>query len=106
MKCPLKAAIVGWGLSVIVLGIPRAVMAQGNAFGSYPWTTPILVSGGYFDATDGNLHLEVPIASMPERGSVPFVAKLAYDSHIWHEVNINSTLNDIFVLNDCFGGPL
>lgn len=45
------------------------------------------VPGGYVDAGNGNLHIEIPIASMAERGHVPFVAKLVYDSHIWQQVS-------------------
>ena len=61
------------------------VRAQSYAyeFGSNPWSVPVSVPGGYVDAANGNLHIEIPIASMPERGSIPFVAKLVYDSHIW-----------------------
>ncbi|HKS80569.1 MAG TPA: RHS repeat-associated core domain-containing protein [Candidatus Acidoferrales bacterium] len=41
------------------------------------------------DAANGNLHIEIPIASIPERGSVPFVAKLVYDSHIWQQAIVS-----------------
>lgn len=52
-------------------------------FGSNAWSAPVSVPGGSVDAANGNLHIEIPVASMPERGSVPFVARLVYDSHIW-----------------------
>ncbi len=73
----------------IVLANPNSCRAQSYVYeyGSYPWTTPMSVPGGYVDAGNGNLHIEIPIASIPERGHVPFVAKLVYDSHIWQQVS-------------------
>ena len=39
---------------------------------------------GIVDAATGNLHLEIPLGSFPQRGgSAPLVPKLIYDSHIW-----------------------
>jgi RHS repeat-associated protein len=32
---------------------------------------------------NGNLHLEFPIASVPQRGRLPYEAKLVYDSRVW-----------------------
>jgi RHS repeat-associated protein len=80
-------------LSIVVLTCPRQSRAQSYVYeyGSYPWTTPMSVPGGYVDAGNGNLHIEIPIASIPERGRVPFVAKLVYDSHIWQQVTSGSS---------------
>jgi RHS repeat-associated protein len=81
------------GLAVIAIAIvlasPTSCRAQSYVYeyGSYPWTTPMAVPGGYVDAGNGNLHIEIPIASIPERGHVPFAAKLVYDSHIWQQVS-------------------
>ena len=71
-------------LGTLATSVP-AVRAQSYVyqFGNNPWSVPVSVPGGYVDAANGNLHIEIPIAAMPERGSVPFVAKLVYDSHIW-----------------------
>lgn len=39
---------------------------------------------GFVDASNGNLHLEIPLGSFPQRGgSAPLIPKLIYDSHIW-----------------------
>lgn len=74
--------------ALIVLACPGGVSAQSYyyGFGSYPWSVPLPVPGGYVDAANGNLHMEIPIASIAERGRVPYVAKLVYDSHIWQQV--------------------
>ncbi|HXN74379.1 MAG TPA: RHS repeat-associated core domain-containing protein [Candidatus Acidoferrales bacterium] len=73
----------------VFLANPTSCRAQSYVYeyGSYPWTTPMPVPGGYVDAGNGNLHIEIPIASIAERGHVPFVAKLVYDSHIWQQVS-------------------
>ncbi len=80
-------------VSFVWLASPHKSCAQSYAtdFGSYQWTTPIPVTGGYTDAANGNLHIEIPIASVPERGSVPFVAKLVYDSHIWQRAVVSGS---------------
>src|ERR1700733_1574298 len=79
--------------SLIALTASRPALAQSYlyGYGSYPWTTPLPVPGGYVDAANGNLHIEIPIASIPPRGHVPFVAKLVYDSHIWQQVTSGSS---------------
>lgn len=33
--------------------------------------------------TNGNLHMEIPLGSYPQRGSAPVVLKLVYDSRVW-----------------------
>jgi hypothetical protein len=90
------ARFVFFLLAVALPGLlfPTSAPAQGyfQAFGLQPWSAPIPVTGGYMDAANGNLRIEIPIASIAERGHVPFVAKLVYDSHIWSEVtNSGST---------------
>lgn len=78
--------------SLVALACPRPALGQGYYYdyGNYPWTTPISVPGGYVDAANGNLHISIPIASVPERGQIPFRAALVYDSHIWQQVTTGS----------------
>lgn len=80
-------------LTIAWLASPQPSIAQAylSEFGSYPWTTPIPVVAGYVDAANGNLHIEIPIDNLAERGHVPYVAKLVYDSHIWQQVTVGST---------------
>lgn len=42
---------------------------------------------GAIDVSNGNLHLEVPLTSLPQRGSLRYAAKLVYDSRIWDITN-------------------
>jgi RHS repeat-associated protein len=52
--------------------------------GTPGFAAPYPVEMGFVDAASGNLHLEIPLGSYPQRGtSAPLVPKLTYDSHIW-----------------------
>jgi RHS repeat-associated protein len=51
--------------------------------GPPPTDATVPVELGSIDLTNGNLHLEVPIASFPQRGGQGFEAKMVYDSRIW-----------------------
>jgi hypothetical protein len=44
---------------------------------------------GLINLTNGNLHLDVPLGSFPQRGSQGFSATLSYDSRIWQEIAMN-----------------
>jgi len=41
------------------------------------------VENGYINAATGDLHLEIPLGSFPQRGGRQFKAMLMYDSNIW-----------------------
>lgn len=51
--------------------------------GPPPNGSTIPVELGFINLTNGNLHLEVPLGSFPQRGSLPYKASLVYDSRIW-----------------------
>lgn len=52
--------------------------------GTSDFSVPEPAESGIVDAATGNLHLEIPLGSFPQRGgSAPLVPKLIYDSHIW-----------------------
>jgi RHS repeat-associated protein len=42
---------------------------------------------GFTNVANGNLHLEIPLASFPQRGSLTYNARLVYDSLIWKVVS-------------------
>src|SRR5260221_11484124 len=39
---------------------------------------------GFVNVANGNLHLEIPLASFPQRGTSPLTFSLVYDSRIWY----------------------
>lgn len=63
-------------------------VAQGYLYlyGSPTFNTPSTVEQGFVNLANGNLHIEIPLASFPQRGRIGFSAKLVYDSRIWTQV--------------------
>ena len=47
---------------------------------------------GFANLANGNIHLEIPIASAPQRGELAFALKLVYDSRIWQVVKTGGSL--------------
>ncbi len=87
---PPKAAL--W--IVLALAAPRLSRAQVpylQDVGSPSFATAEAVPLGYINLANGNKHLEIPIASQPQRGSLPYVGKFVYDSRIWKIVNNGSS---------------
>ena len=54
-----------------------------NDTGSPPYGVLIPVENGYIDVSNGNLHLEFPLATYPQRGALQLDERLVYDSRIW-----------------------
>lgn len=60
-------------------GLPNYLTGTGPYF-----IAPYPAEMGTVDAGTGNLHLEIPLGSFPQRGtSSSLASKLVYDSHIW-----------------------
>src|SRR2546425_1484098 len=76
-------------LALCVIGTfgPASVVSAQDYFtstGTPSFAAPEPAEMGMVDAASGNLHLEIPLGSFPQRGtSKPLVPKLVYDSHIW-----------------------
>jgi RHS repeat-associated protein len=58
-----------------------------TATGTPTFTTALPVEMGFTNVANGNLHLEIPLASFPQRGSLAYNARLVYDSLIWKIAN-------------------
>lgn len=73
-------------------GIPMVLGAQSDLFaGGRPSASPQYpVEHGSINLANGNLHLEIPIATHKQRGQIPTVARFVYDSSIWHGVTDSS----------------
>lgn len=52
--------------------------------GRPPFTTDAPVEMGFVNLANGNLHLEIPLTSVPERAGKTFTASLIYDSRYWY----------------------
>jgi RHS repeat-associated protein len=54
-----------------------------TAAGTPTFSTAMPVEMGFTNVANGNLHLEIPLASFPQRGKLTYNARLVYDSLIW-----------------------
>jgi len=85
---PILAA--GFTVVLLALGLVACPVNAQNYLtqvGAPTFTTALPVESGFLDASNGNLHLSIPLGSLPERGSTRFAAALVYDSRIWQPVN-------------------
>jgi len=54
-----------------------------NDTGGTSYGVNIPVENGFINVSNGNLHLEFPLASTPQRGALQLSERLIYDSRIW-----------------------
>jgi hypothetical protein len=54
-----------------------------NDLGTTPYGVNIPVENGFINISNGNLHLEFPLATHPQRGALSLGEKIVYDSRIW-----------------------
>jgi hypothetical protein len=82
VSCWLMAAVPA---ALIIFSLSQNVFAQDylQALGTPTFTSAEPVELGFVNTANGNLHLEIPVASFPQRGSKPLTYKFVYDSRIW-----------------------
>lgn len=74
-------------VALVVFGFAMSANAQYTTSAGTPtFTTALPVEMGFTNVSNGNLHLEIPLASFPQRGSLTYNARLVYDSLIWKMV--------------------
>ena len=66
-----------------VLLIAQNTTSYLNDVGATSYGVNIPVENGFIDLSNGNLHLEFPIANHPQRGALQLNERLVYDSRIW-----------------------
>ena len=79
-----KIAILG----IFLLTAASRLVAQESwdylgDLGSPAFSETVPVELGFLNLASGNLHLEIPLAAPPERGSLGFNARFVYDSRVW-----------------------
>jgi RHS repeat-associated protein len=76
-----------WLVAVILLLGQYVPAAKGQTYlqsvGSPSFSTKIPIEHGYIDASNGRLHLEIPMGSYPQRAGRQASITLMYDSNIW-----------------------
>src|SRR5260370_20352201 len=82
------AGSAGTLLLVVVLAFASPLLAQDYSLqtGSPTFTSALPVEMGFVNLANGNLQLTIPIASVAQRGRVPFSASEIYDGRIWQVV--------------------
>jgi hypothetical protein len=59
-----------------------------HAIGIPPLSGQIPVQNGFINVATGNLHLEFPLGSIPQRGGLSLQVTLTYDSNIWKGISL------------------
>lgn len=77
----------------LVAGLPVAAQNYLYGTGNPVWGINIPIESGFINVANGNVHMEIPIGSQPQRGSIPLTETLVYDSRIWQIVNTGSSLS-------------
>jgi len=72
------------GLALVSLCQFAAAQDYSQGTGAPTYTTAEPVELGFVNAGNGNLHMEIPMASFPQRAGKPLSFKLVYDSRIWY----------------------
>jgi len=92
-----KRQLILLGSQILLWTTLFAGRAYGQSFAQYLQKTgsPTLaaterVPMGYVNVANGNLHIEIPSVSIPQRGGHASVAKMIYDSRIWKIVDDGS----------------
>jgi len=82
-------AAVAVALVCLVGSAVRPARAQSylQNVGVPPFTTKLPVENGFINAANGNLHLEIPLGSFPQRAGTPDKIVLMYDSAVWLPVD-------------------
>ena len=67
----------------LVIGLPACAQSYLYDTGNMPSTARIPINNGYIDVNNGEVHLEISIATQTVRGRLPLDETLEYDSRIW-----------------------
>lgn len=57
------------------------------ATGNPTFSTQIPIENGFINVNNGDIHIEIPLATQPQRGRLQLAEKLVYDSRIWKIVS-------------------
>ena len=77
----LLLVAVAWILGTSA--VPVRAQSYLQSIGVPPFSTQLPVQNGYINLANGDLHLEIPLGSFPQRGGRTETVALVYDSNIW-----------------------
>jgi hypothetical protein len=80
-----KFLIAPFVLVALAIGFHQFAHAQDYLYatGNPTFSVNVPVDHGYINVANGNLHLEIPIATHAQRGNLKLDERLVYDSRIW-----------------------
>lgn len=83
-----KSAVVCLCL-VLALSAKTQLHAQNYVYatGNPSFSTQIPIENGFINVNNGEIHMEIPLATHTQRGRLPLNERLIYDSRIWKIVN-------------------
>lgn len=82
--------VAAWLFSLgllLVISLPARAQSYLTEVGSPTFTTAVPVRNGFVNVANGNLHLTIPLTTLPGRGKLTYSAGIAYDSRIWQAEN-------------------
>ncbi len=89
MKCLIRLSAFVFALSLSTL--PK-LYGQNYLYGlgSQSWGVNIPIENGFINVANGEIHIEIPLATHGQRGSLALKEALVYDSRIWQIVGSGS----------------
>jgi hypothetical protein len=78
--------------SLCAVAMPASAQDYLYATGSPVFGSSLPIDHGVVDVNNGDIHLEIPIATTPQRGDFALDEKLVYDSRIWKTASTGSTV--------------
>ena len=57
------------------------------AIGNQPFSTQIPIENGFINVNNGEIHIEISLATHAQRGRLPLNERLVYDSRIWQIIS-------------------
>ena len=87
---------------LVVISLQNGLQAQDyfTSTGTPTFAIPQPAEMGFVDAASGDLHLEIPMGSFPQRAGRTLELKLAYDSNLWSIYNNGTSSKWVDNLND------
>lgn len=90
LSCPrsaLRTIVLRFALIVALaygaFSSPCAAQDYMTQIGTPEFTPTIPIENGFINVANGDIHIEIPIDTVPQRGHLRYTAKIVYDSRIW-----------------------
>jgi len=94
-RCALRLGLKALAAAMFTFATPLVIHSQSEMSyilqgGSPSFSTAVPFPGGFVNVANGNVYLEIQIASYPQRGGHEFETKLVYNSRLWRAVSVGA----------------